>query len=159
MKTIEEESVEKIYFMEDLKRLTKDYAAAKREKEELARENRELRVSTDRFEQDYHRCKTELDLIKNVNIDLTESTHKNKNLLAKLQHLNLKELEAANAREDAAKRVDELRAREQLGEEELRALRRQLQEEQLKVFKEHEENELRLRLLKREHEAELAHLQ
>ena len=159
MKTIEEESVEKIYFMEDLKRLTKDYAAAKREKEELARENRELRVSTDRFEQDYHRCKTELDLIKNVNIDLTESTHKNKNLLAKLQHLNLKELEAANAREDATKRVDELRAREQLGEEELRALRRQLQEEQLKVFKEHEENELRLRLLKREHEAELAHLQ
>ena len=151
--------MEKIYFMEDLKRLTKDYAAAKREKEELARENRELRVSTDRFEQDYHRCKTELDLIKNVNIDLTESTHKNKNLLAKLQHLNLKELEAANAREDAAKRVDELRAREQLGEEELRALRRQLQEEQLKVFKEHEENELRLRLLKREHEAELAHLQ
>ena len=41
--------MEKIYFMEDLKRLTKDYAAAKREKEELTRENRELRVSTDRF--------------------------------------------------------------------------------------------------------------
>lgn len=49
MQIIEEENIEKIYFMEDLKKLAKDYGNLKREKEELLRESKELKDIIDRL--------------------------------------------------------------------------------------------------------------
>jgi hypothetical protein len=45
-------------------------------------------------------------MIKNVNVDLTESQHQNKNLMVKLQHMNLREIEINNVREEYTKRID-----------------------------------------------------
>ncbi len=61
--------------MEDIKKLTKDYNLLKKDKEELGREVRELKGTIDRLEQDNRRYKNEIEMIKNINIDLTESQH------------------------------------------------------------------------------------
>jgi hypothetical protein len=87
-------------------------------------------------------------MIKNVNVDLTESQHQNKNLLVKLQHMNLREIEINNVRDEFNKRIDEFKIREQSYEEEVRITKRQLHEEEFKVFKQHEESELKFKLLK-----------
>lgn len=92
--------------MEDLKKLTRDYSSLKREKEELLRESRELKDIIDHLESENRRFRGELDMIKNVNVDLTESQHQNKNLMVKLQHMNLREIEINNVREEYTKRID-----------------------------------------------------
>ena len=159
MKIMEEENVEKNFFMEDLKRMTGEMGDLKREREALSREVMDLRSEKDRLEFDNRRYRNELETIRNTSVDLTDSQHNNKNLQLKLQQFNMKEMENGHAREELHRQIEEVRTRELKTEEELREARRQAAEADFQLYKLREEYELKLSLERREHESEVSRLQ
>ena len=111
-KIIEEENVEKINFLEDMKRIRRQQNDLRKEKEELCRRVKQLQESQKMYREESRRYKNELDIIKNINIDLTESQNQNTGLRNKLLQLNAKERQFSSSVEELSRIRELLKVKE-----------------------------------------------
>ena len=90
---------------------------------------------------------------------MTEVETKSKDVMFKSQMLQNREIEIAEIREDMNKALESHRIQINEYEDELKILKRQIAEEEIKNFKIKEELELKLSLSKTEYEAEINRIQ
>ena len=90
---------------------------------------------------------------------MTEVETKSKDVMFKSQMLQNREIQIAEIREDMNKAIETHRIQINEYEDELKILKRQIAEEEIKNFKIKEELELKLSLSKTEYEAEINRIQ